>query len=94
MTVRQLLPAVSFLANKHHIARETLASIFPTGPKGTLLKGDILAFLSGRSETSFKELRFYSTNVNFMGSQLLSSYSPALVVSRACAKGRSNAFNY
>ncbi|KAI8923273.1 hypothetical protein BC831DRAFT_471789 [Entophlyctis helioformis] len=41
-----LTPAVASIVGKHHIASDIVARIPPLGPKGRLLKGDVLAYIS------------------------------------------------
>lgn len=49
-------PSVSHLLNTHGITKDNISRISTTGPKGRLLKGDVLAFL-GKIEKSWpKEL--------------------------------------
>ncbi|KAI8926496.1 hypothetical protein BC831DRAFT_456461 [Entophlyctis helioformis] len=41
-----LTPAVASIVGKHHIASDIVARIPRSGPKGRLLKGDVLAYIS------------------------------------------------
>ncbi|KAJ3270116.1 hypothetical protein HDV01_000557 [Terramyces sp. JEL0728] len=65
MTSR-FLPSVAFLIHQHHIPESAIATIIGTGPKSRILKGDILAFLSGFSiaHSSPETESIYSIDIN------------------------------
>lgn len=51
-----LLPSVGYLVNEHSIEESAIDKITPSGPKGRLLKGDVLAYLGSISSSYPTEL--------------------------------------
>jgi hypothetical protein len=80
----KFLPSVDFLLRKNNISLELVASIPTSGPKGSLLKGDLLNFLTTLSTTNQASLRIYSTTII---SNHLSTHSSSFLISRACVHG-------
>lgn len=84
------LPSVSFLLHKHSISPETAASIAPTGPKGRLLKGDVLAFIHDPSsaitqmlDTVFNEV-VHSVSVDMQMANRIRPAAQTDIVISAC----------
>ncbi|KAJ3260841.1 hypothetical protein HK103_007404 [Boothiomyces macroporosus] len=65
MTSR-FLPSVAFLIHQHSIPESAIATIVGSGPKNHILKGDILAFLSGFSiaHSTPETESIYSIDIN------------------------------